>query len=305
MHQQKLREHAGWGAPIYTQYFEDDSWKDDWIVTDGTFKTKDNQLVTEKGSAFHVFYKYPIQGGARIDFTGKMLNGFPPGDLTIAYAPDIYDTYVNGSIKNVHYLQSGGQHNECASITTPDGRIAYKKYELEVNKPYRFRGEVDSKQLNLYINGELICSYELPLPLNSGYIGFYGYYAGKSFDDVQIYNRQLPEITNIIKTGDVLFDNKLYAQAAVRYRKINDMYPNTAIGDEAIFKQGLCHVKTDQLAEANKIWSTLKSTSFKSEILFYNWEQLYEEGNFDELSPSFNQAYQESSPSVRKRLKVK
>ncbi len=306
MYQQQLREYAGWGEPIYVENFDANSnWEDDWLIVDNSFTVKDNQFVTQNGPGCYAFYKYPINGGVRVDFVGKTIEGFSPGDLTLVYTPDLYDADEYGKPKIAYYMQNGGQGNECSTIVAPDGRLDYHAKSLDVGVEYKISGEIDGKKLRLSLDGELICSYDLPLPLNSGYIGFYGFYDGKSFDNIRIYNRELPEITNIIITGDILFDNELFHKAADRYHKISLMYKGTETGEEAIFKQGLSYFKVNNNEKAYRTWNQIKDSVYQTEITYYRWSELYQNQEYKHLCASIERQFDALESEENATLKVK
>ena len=48
--------------------------------------------------------------------------------------------------------------------------------------------EIDGKKLRTYIDGKLICAYDMIFPLNAGYIGIYAFYDDKTIDNKCSYN---------------------------------------------------------------------------------------------------------------------
>ncbi len=307
-YQQHQREYAGWGSPIYTETFDNaEQWNENWVLTSsGAAEIADKVMQTKGGSGFYAFYNHPIQGGMRIEFDAKILPGTSPGDMSVIFAPDIHDTVRNSRTpRNRYYLQHGSQGNESSAILGPNGRLDYVINPLKPDTVYRVRGEIDGKSIRLYLDNKLICSYDLLFPLTSGYIGIYCFYPGKQIDNIRIYSKELPEITNIIKTGDLLFDNKLYDLAAQRYLKISQTHPKTQLGDEALYKYALCMHKLGKEAKAFEIWDTLKNSSYKDHISYYRWSDLYTKQSFDTLLKEMDQLFAQSEKNTRHNIKAK
>ncbi len=302
---QYQRQYAGWGDPVYSETFNDaQAWHNNWTITTGNAEIQNNTLVTQHGLAFCAFYNKPIEGGVSIEFTGKMLAGFNPGDLSIVFTPDLHNTLpASKTPTTLYYLQSGAHGNECAAIAGPHGRIDYKRQTLKIDQSYRIRGEIDGAKLRLFINDIPTCSYDLLLPLTSGYIGIYGYYPGKAFDDITIYNKSIPELTNAIKTGDIFFENELYQLAADRYEKIKSIHEGTALGNESNYKLGLCYYKMDQKQKAFAIWAQQQRGSFKHQIAFHYWNDLYLNNQQDSLLQEMTQLFQSAPATTQRQIK--
>ncbi|NRA39830.1 MAG: hypothetical protein HRU15_16935, partial [Planctomycetes bacterium] len=301
-YQQYQREHAGWGSPIYTEDFSSDDWSDKWQIMGGEFERSDRRLVTAKGSDFLAFYKHRIQGGVAIELEGEILTGAQVGDLSIAFSPDITDTNSFNSPKKLYFFQNAGHGNECSTIKGPEGRLDYKPLKLNIGERYRIRAEIDGKLLRLYLNNQLTCSYDMLFPEISGYIGIYGYYKGKAFDNIKIYQKHLPEVTNIIKTGDLLFENNLFDLAIERYKKISDLHKGTSLGNEALYKLALSYYKNEDTTKAFAIWGKMRNTPFKDHINFYRWEELFKNKKYNSLLAQMDGLYKKSKSQTQKQI---
>lgn len=302
-----LREQSGWGNPVYTETFSDsDAWREEWALRerkDDEYHVEDGRLVLRKGPDFTWFYKRQLHGGVAIEFEGEMLPGTPPGDLSIVYSPDIENFESGGTARSVYYLQHGAVGNACSMIDGPHGRLAFADKVLEPGVKYKIRGEIDGKHLRLYLNDELVCAYDLLFPMNSGYIGLYGFYEGKAIDNIKIYNRQLPAVTNIIKTGDLLLENGLYDLAIERYQKISDQYGDSEIGQEGKYKLGLCYYKKEEIDTAFQIWDAMQNTPFAMQITFYRWEQLVQQEAYEELLRQMYAMYRSADAQTQTQIR--
>ena len=303
---QYQRQFAGWGVPVHTETFNDSkSWDAQWKIIKGSADIENNTLVTKDGPAFLAFYDKPIQGSIRIEFDGTILPNSSPGDLSIVYTPDLLDTDNQKTPRNIYYLQHGSQGNQSSTILGPSGRLDYSINSLAIGTTHKIRADVDGKEMRLYLNDTLICSHEFLFPLTSGYIGIYGFYSHKQFDNIRIYSKELPEITNIIKTGDLLYENGLYDLAAKRYHKIIKAHQGTALGEEAQYKYALCHYQQGLINEAFQIWDQLKKDTYQQHITFYRWDEYFKSGAYEKLFSEMGDLYSNSDRDIQKKIEVK
>ena len=287
-------ESSGWGSPIYEETFtKDHAWEKDWEIysKNGSIRIHDKKLLTQDSHEFTWFYKQPLSGGAAIEFEGSIPKNSNLGDLSIVYSPDIYDLNYRGVPKTTYYLQHGAVDNSCSIITGPDGWLDYNPIHLKHDTKYHIRGEIDGDKLRLYLNDELICSYNLLFPVNKGYIGLYSYYHGKTFDNIRIYNKELPQLTSIIATGDLLYNQGQYDLALQRFDKISASHAGSSIGEESLYKAGLCHLQLGDTHAAIQTWAAIQSPRYTNQIDHYKWQQLYNDGELDTLLSAIQDAY--------------
>ena len=294
-------EFSGWGQAVYQNNFDDadspNTLDQDWVVfsKSGHLAVENKKLSTKEGHEFTWFYNKPFSGGVAIEFEGRIPANSTPGDLSIVYCPDIHD--IERSLpKNIYYLQHGAVDNSCSIIEGPDGRVAFNPIQLEQNTVYKIRGEIDSEKLRLYLDGRLICSYDLLFPIKKGYIGFYSYYHGKEFDNIKIFNKTLPQLTGIISTGDVFYDKGQYELALERYEHITKNHHGSKTGNESLYKAGLCHLQLGNTDAAFESWQHITNNDFQNHINHYRWKDLYSKRNFDTLIEDISDTYL-SSPN--------
>ncbi len=303
------QRHAGWGNPIYTETFEnDEQWNSKWAHVQGSFElpTDDKRVVTKDGgTAYFWFYKQRLHGGAAIEFEAEMLPGSNPGDLSVVYAKDPDDKIAEGKHpgRRIYYLQHGAVGNVCSMIEGPRGRLDYTNQSLENGVRYKIRGEVEGKQLKLYLDGELLCSYELLFPVSSGYIGIYAYWGGKAFDNIKIYNRELPEVANVVKMGDLLLEHKVYKPALEHYQRIVRQHAGTDLGKEGTYKSGLCYYHMEEVDKAFEIWKPLEQSEYFSQINFFRWKELERVSDYHTLLRQMYAFYRSADDKLRVRIR--
>ena len=300
-YQQHQRELAGWGEPVFIENFDDpDTWRDNFIVESGTYKVTEGRLVTVQGPAFFFYFNKRIQGPAAIEYEGEMLPGSPPCDLSVVYTNDIYDPK-----RSRYLLQNGAFANSCSMILGPKGRLDYSPNVLENGVRYKVRAEIDGEFIRLFLNDQLICSNQLDFPLSSGYIGVYGYYYDKAFDNIKVFSKNVPEVTGIIETGDLLHENGLLQQASERYEKISHSHPGTVIADEALYKQALCYYELGKPKEAFLIWDTLGHSEYAIDINFYRWAEMAKRGEYEGALTQMENLYERVTPQEKRKIQEK
>ena len=300
---QYQKQFAGWGKPIYEQTFDTaDNWQDDWEAITGHTTVRDGVMIADGNEDMKMFFKRPIQGGMCLEFDATLLPGCTPGDISVMYIPDIHN--IVGQTQII-FLQHGARGNESSTILTPGGRVDYVLNTLEMGVTYKVRGEIDGKHIRLFLDGKLICSHELLFPVVSGYLGIYTFFDNKQIDNIRIYKKELPEITNIIETGDLLLENGLFDQAQARYRQISETHTGSALGDEARYKYGLSKHKAGDITGAFEIWDSMKDTAHHEQIQFHRWSQYFKANDITKLLNEMDKLYNKGDERIQKRIRLK
>lgn len=285
---------SGWGSPTHTYTFDDDqSWRNDWILLakTGHISAEQGRAITHDGLEYHWFLGHSFSGSIAIEFESEMLPNGRPGDLSIVYCPDIMDRNARNLPKNMYYLQHAAIDNSCSMIDGPNGRLDYTQEKLSSGRVYTIRGEIDDRHLRLFLDGKLICSYDLLFPLSNGYIGIYSYYDQKAFDNIRVYDKELPQLASITATGDLLYENAQYQLAIDRYEQIRKSHAGTRTADESLYKIGLCHIQMDKTDLAFEVWSQINSPFYRNQINHYRWQELYAKKQYDLLINEIMDAY--------------
>ena len=298
-------QQTSWGDPIYSQDFsEPNDWAASWINASkrGDLKVQDGKLKTLNGNEFIWFYEKELNGSIAIEFEGSIPEDSEPGDLSIVFSPELNKSNGGSYVDNYYYLQHGAVNNSCSIIETVKSRMDYNRVVLKKNVTYKIRGEIDSNKLRLYLNGKLVCSHDLLFPVTKGHIGLYSFYEGKLFDNIKIYNRDLPQLTSITKTGDLLYDKAQYELALRRYNKISKDYKGSEISIESRFKAGLCHIKIGEPEKALTLWKGISHTAYINQINHYRWQELYSNAEFETLAEEIAKAYKNNQNKEQIKL---
>ena len=255
------KDRVRWGEPLIEERF-DSSWPERWqAIDDGgptVFKVADGALEMQGDASNFVFFKPRLSGRVAIDFTGEMVPGAPPGDLSVVWSADDPFALVSGAPRRTWQLQLGAEDNLYATLVrTSDGvRLAVAPFQLEAGRQYHIRAEIDGPRLALIVDGRTVLEHVDELPFVSGWIGFYGYYAGKRFSDLTIHVKGVPERVGALAIGDSDAQDGLWRRAAEQYRRVQASHPDTPLGEEARYRQGLAlRLAGDRASEV--VWAGL------------------------------------------------
>lgn len=303
---QKIKEIAYWGKPVYTEKFSDNTWRDKWVLNEANWLHCDGRMVTGKGDCFLMLYKEKIDGSVAIEFDGEMLPGCPPCDLSVVWTDKLG---INSRGKLVLHLtkfifmQLGAYDNTYSMILDQSSRrLDFNGFKLKHGEKYRIRAEVDGKRIKLKINGKTICEAEQTFPPGPGYIGLYGYYEGKAFDNIKIYVKGVPEKASILTIGDEFYRKGLFEEAANQYDRVIRSHPDSDLAHEARYKKGLALYQLGLEPEAYFEWGTLAGTPFAKKVLVYFWKRMYKLGKKEELLKDIESAYLKSDAREKKQI---
>lgn len=304
---QLFQSHNSWGEPYYSETFDlgdgnPSNWQEHWLSHGGTFALDEDLLRTQDGPAFTLWFKERIYGPVAIEYDGQMLPGSQAGDLSIVYSPDIH-AQKRGQRVQLYYLQNGAYDNAGSTIATPQGRLDFEPFELKHGVTYRIRAEIDGKKLRTFIDGRLICSYDLILPLNAGYIGIYAFYDEKTIDNIAIYKKPLAARSVDMKIADALLDNQANEGALERYTSIQKIARKQDLQEELTYKIGLCHYRLGEIDAAYEQWNTVTNKEYLPAINFYKWEELSKRGEYEELLRQMYYKHRSPDDLVRKNIR--
>lgn len=284
LYQSRLKEKAYWRKPIYTCTFDDDSWREDWIHLRGKFVRKKNRLVTCGGKSNQLIFRRKLNGPTAIEYEGEMIPGHPECDLSIVWCSDATFSEDGTELLEVdveYRLQIGAFDNNYAMIQKDRYRADHSSFKLTPGKRYNIRMEIDGNTISIIVDGNVICTYSELFPPSSGYIGLYGFYEGKAFDNIKIYSKGVAEKVPVTMIGDAALSEGNYEKALSHYRKVADSHPGKNIGEEATYKIALCHYFLENTEEACRLWKSIKSEKFKPKATFYLLKNELENENFD------------------------
>ncbi|MBA2480319.1 MAG: protein kinase [Planctomycetes bacterium] len=303
---ERLKEIATWGEPVFAETFDDDRWQGEWRVLDGTFERRDGRMAsTARGGAFAVLTR-KFWGDTAVEYDGQILPGSNPCDISMIWMTDLDPANLDGTVMDrltTYRVQVGMIDNSYSAITYGERvHLAYSDFRPQVGVTYRIRIEIVDNRLTLLVDGTRICEYVDPFPVTGGYIGLYGYYPGKAFDNVRVYSRGIPEKVAATAIGDSYMQNRLYAKAEEQYAKVAATHGGSEISNEALYKQGLARYRQGQHDEAFALWARLGTSHFAQTAGLHRLDRLFAEDRHEALLSAMERLYQNSRADTRVRI---
>lgn len=264
-----LRTIADWGRPVHEERFDNDGWQKGWVFHAGQAEIQDGRLVTTSNGPFLLMYQERLSGAGAIEFDGEMIPGCQPSDLSAFWCSGREDVarqpweYFKG-LNDLVLLQTGAYANTCAMIYNPSVRaaVALSTFKLEHGRRYRIRAEVDGCRLSLYVDGRKLCETNAPMPHGSGFMGVYGFFNGKSFDNLRIWRKGLAEAQPATAVGDALYRAGRPAEAVAAYAEVERSLEGRPIAIEARYRRSLALLQAGDPASAYKTWQSLTGSVF-------------------------------------------
>jgi hypothetical protein len=256
---ERARQSAGWGSPVAVEDFADDGWRERWLEPEpGMWKAEGGRLVSTAPGAAHLVLRRRLAGAVVVEFEGEMLPGFNPCDLSVLWTetnagmeePEDWNRTYHRRL----WLQAGAYNNTFAALFEGGGRLAVSRRRLEPGRRYRMRFELDGREVRLLVDGEPWISYRHLVTLGSGFVSLYGFYPGKAFAQVRVYQRRQPELLPALALGDEFWRQRLLPQAAAAYGQVADSLPGAAMGAEARYKQSAALWASGDRSAARRAW---------------------------------------------------
>jgi serine/threonine protein kinase len=259
---ERLKEIATWGPPTLTESFADDSWKERWTVCSGSFATRDGGVVTTGEYENILLYPQRLSGATAIEYDAEILPTAAPGDLSVYWAAGIDRSSPSGKPALVHPLglQIGaydGSYTAIVDRAAAAHHCAYNDFHPVPGKRYRIRDEIVDNRVTVSVDGHVLCDYTSTFPLTGGYLALFGYYQGKSFRDLRIYSLGTPLKVPATAIGDSDAQEGRFEIAAEKYDRVVRSHPGTALGEEALYKEGLCWFRAGKPERADEAWRSL------------------------------------------------
>ncbi len=296
---EKLKEIATWGQPVMAEDFTDDSWKQRWHVVEGGFEQRAGRLVSTDTHANIVVWPHKLSGPTAVEYDGEILPGAHPCDISLVWARDIGEQ--GWPLIDRCLIQVGCFDGAYTALRADDYSIlSFNPFRPAVGTRYHVRVEMDDYAITLWVDGRKLCESTDSMRLDGGYVALYGHYAGKAFDNVRIYSRGMAQKVPATAIGDTLVRLKQTEPAFDQYRKVAESHPHTTIGDEALYKQGLCRWQQKRYDEAESAWAALAGTAFAPQVTLHAIDRRFIFGDHPRALTALVDLYASSTPAIRK-----
>jgi tRNA A-37 threonylcarbamoyl transferase component Bud32 len=277
-----LAGRSAWAAPSVREHFLDDGYLERWVsVVPGDFVREEGRLVTQCTQGGLLIHKQRLTAGVAVEFDGEILDGARPGDLSVLWTEDdLLEGAPHWPENGAAFtLQIGAFANLLAGIYRGfDTCLSGRSLSIETGRKYRIRAEINEQSLRVLLDGELIAEYENLFPIRSGYLALYSYYPGKTFSNLEIYERGLPERVIPTAVGDAFFAQASYEQARLHYSRVEELLPHTPVAQEARYKRGLCLRVAGEAMAAEQVWEGLDDTTWRARAALHGIDAAFEAG---------------------------
>ena len=250
--------YAAWGPPLVVEDFTSEDWKTRW-GTIGNWTQKDGRIITSSEKSCALVLRQRLNPPVAIEYTGTFGADVRPGDLSVWWCEgDALSAAPETSMPG-RFIQAGANENSwCTILQTPEIiRSEVTNLVLKPNVLYHIRVEVESDRLRMWIDGNKILDHRELFPIGSGTIALYSWDPGKSFDDVRIWQREVPELISPLALGDVAYRAGRYAEADTLYGRVANSHAGKQLGEQALFFQGLSQCRMGDRAKAWKTWQSM------------------------------------------------
>lgn len=287
---ERQRSLADWGEAVLVEDFRDDSWRERWVeAVPGTMERQGSELVSLGQNHHFLLLKRPLSGSVAIEYDGRFLPDASPGDLSAVWsqaptAEAAAADMVTGAHWRGFWLQAGAHDNHFCAIFHRDGRkrLDQTPLRLESGRTYRIRAELDGRILRMLVDGREVTRAEELLPIGTGHIGIYAYYAGKAFSRIRVYQKQVAELQPATAVGDAFLERGQHADAAMAYQRVALSLPGTALADEARYREGLSWRLAGEPEHAQRAWLGLVDPVQRERSELQRLDQTFEGGRVGE-----------------------
>jgi len=289
--------------------FTDGSWHEHWKPYRGTFLAASGGIVSQGAAENFIFCDRKFSGPVAIEYDAECLPGFPLCDLSAVWCSDLTLAPDRSRITQVHtpyYLQFGGFDGSLSGITQGSGTATLSASVIKpvLGHQYHVRAQIADDRLDLFVEGKLICSWTNEFSFNAGYVGLFGFYPGKAYRHVRIYTRGVAKKVPATAVGDAFVQSGYLEDAAAQYHRVADSFPDSAIGREASYKEGLCADRRGDIKQALAIWQPLRHSEYAGRIALADIEQLSDQGRFEEVLAGMQAICASDDPDLRARIAI-
>lgn len=310
-----LRWSDPWGEgftwrTLVTEDFSDPSWRDRWIEPpsrDGMFALSGDRLVSTAPRDAFLIYCRRLATPVAIEYTGEMLPGSLPCDLSVQWSEASGIAEDPGRFARdgrSFMIQAGAFGNSfCAIFENPGRRLlAYSNRQLAVGTAYRFRVELTGSRIALFIDGEQVLEHVDPIPTQSGFISLYGFYPGKAFSDLRIDSGFPVQQPTLLALGDEAYLRGRYEESARHYAAVVEQVADGDLLQQALFRQGLAEWHLGSSDRARGSWDRVTDPELTIQIACLRLETLVGAGSRNPQHSQFEEHYQRH-PDRRERLR--
>ncbi len=300
----QLEEMTHWGAPILVEDFASAPGPQ-WKVNSGGFRVQDGWLVTTGSHSNIILLDRRLRGSTAIEYDGECLPGSRPCDISLVWCKDRELSPDGQSVKSLnaaYFIQLGANDNSGVKIQRDQHTLTYSDQRLEVGRRYHVRVEIEDDRLALWIDGRLSCTWRDSFPVQDGYFGLYGFYPLKAFAHLRVYARSVAQRIPATGIGDAFVAKGDYASAEEAYAQVVESHPGTAIGEEALYRQGLCFWRTGKQDRAMELWNPLRRGQLAGEVRLHDLDLAFAHDDHEAVLSGIAEQFPAADAEYRHQL---
>ncbi|MEK7412200.1 MAG: serine/threonine-protein kinase [Planctomycetota bacterium] len=290
---ERMKRIAHWGAPVLVETFTDDSWRTRWTQKpENSWRWDGNRVICTSDRNSTIRLNRTLTPPIAIEYEGEILEGSIPGDLSVCWREGD-DNDSNARL----YIQAGAHQNSyCGIWSQYDGHItAYANHQLQVGKRHQFRVELDGNTVSQWIDGELILQSRADIRIGVGRLELFGFFSGKAFTNIRVYEKGMAEQLSALAIGSADFADGRFDDAARHWKRVAEGRSNTALGEEALYLQGLAEFSAGHQQTALDIWSRIRDPVFDARAEVHRLGLLFDANLESEFLIRFSALFQNSS----------
>jgi hypothetical protein len=280
---ERIEQMAYWGRPTVEAF--DEGWQARWMPKNGSFGTDHGRLVSQSPGRNFVVLRDKIDGPTAIEYTGELLPGVAPGDISLLWSGErklSEDGSTVTELEDSVLAQVGAWYGTLTLLTrehedrnkaTRTETLARGDFVPAVGHPFRVRFEIEDARVRLLLDGREIGAWTDPFPLENGYLALYAEGAGKAFSDLRIYHRELPAKVPATAIGDAAARAREYPLAEKQYARVVRAQGDSRLGREALFRQGLCRWRQGDEGGAMERWAGLAGSEYDDDIELFRLQR--------------------------------
>ncbi|HAT10153.1 MAG TPA: hypothetical protein DCS97_06085 [Planctomycetes bacterium] len=276
---------TGWGQPIALERFDDANWRDRWLPDgDEQWELRQGRLVSTAPARALLVYRQRLTPPIAIEYTGQILPGERACDLSVWWSERegvLTDPAKFADGARNWQIQAGAYENQfCAIFRNPgEQRMAYNALQLKPGQDYRFRVEIDGEYMSMAIDGVEVTRYRDRFPTTSGYLALYGYFPGKAFDDVAVWQKNRTGMVPATAMGDALLGFGHFADAATAYARVAE--GDSGESQRALFRKGLAERRAGRNDLSRETWAQLTDPDLSQAADALRLDDLFTTGQHD------------------------
>lgn len=292
---ERLKSFVTWGPALAYETFSDDRWQERWLehaFDDSQWAVENGRLVSQGPLINVVWFREPFNGSMAIEYEGEMLPGHLPCDLSVVLS-ERRPGDANLSDLGVHFIQVGAFDNSYAMIKLADGTEIQAPWQLDTGRRYRIRIEVVRETVSIFADGQLLCTFARANPFSTFWVGLYGYYPGKAFDEVQLHTLGIPERISALIPGERDYTRGMYAPAAEYFSQLAELHERAPIAEEARYRAGLAWLAADNPTAAAAAWDAIRDPYWQHRAVIERTLRRIADGSADDIAQTIPEVLSE------------